>query len=736
MFINGDFPAPAMPAPLLETATVLEQISDCFLAVDTEWRITHLNECGERALGRRREDLLGKRLWAEFPGLEDSAFGRAYHTAWQTQEMVSLEAFSNFSQRWFVCRAYPSATGLSIFFHDVTEARAARLRLEENEQRYRSLFEQNGDAVFMFDLDGRFLDANRACESVFGCAPADLLGKPFVSFVMPESQAAAWEKFRQVCGGAALQAELTLVHKNGHHVPVTVSGIPIRMGGAVVGVYGIAKDETQQKQAEAALLESEHWMRVIAEASPFALVISRWDDGRILYTNRHFRDLVGLGTEEEAQTHFCGEFYMHLSDRARLREKTAEQDEVYEWEGHFRRLDGTPFWSTGAIQRMVYKGETVLFGAYRDGTEQRRLLEEARDEADRDPLTGLWNHRAFHKRFADHAERTAAEGRSLAVVILDLDNFKFFNEAYGHAVGDDVLRRAAEFLRGACRLDDVLTRFGGDEFALLLPNVESEADAEAIAARLANELGGLSYEPPGYGMAVPVSLSLGVALFPDDAANRQEVVQIAHERLRHAKAGMVSDMEAQSLLMAMRNKVQGFSMLDALVTAVDNKDRYTRHHSEDVMRYSLQIARVLGMDEAALRTVAISALLHDVGKIGVPDAVLRKPGRLTDEEFEAVKLHPMMGVVIVAAVPGLEETLDAVHYHHERWDGGGYPFGLRGEETPLSARLMAVADAYSAMTTDRPYRKGMEPQKALGILEAGAGTQWDPRCVSAFLQTQ
>ena len=174
-------------------------------------------------------------------------------------------------------------------------------------------------------------------------------------------------------------------------------------------------------------------------------------------------------------------------------------------------------------------------------------------------------------------------------------------------------------------------------------------------------------------------------------------------------------------------------MLDALVTAVDNKDKYTRQHSEDVMGYSLLIARELGLGEEEQRTLAVSALLHDVGKIGVPDAILRKPGQLTEEEFKAVRQHPTMGAALVSTVTGLEATLDAVRHHHERWDGGGYPSGLRGAETPLMARLMAVADAFSAMTTDRPYRSGMDKVKALSILEDGAGTQWDPECIQSLL---
>jgi len=129
-----------------------------------------------------------------------------------------------------------------------------------------------------------------------------------------------------------------------------------------------------------------------------------------------------------------------------------------------------------------------------------------------------------------------------------------------------------------------------------------------------------------------------------------------------------------------------------------------------------------------------AALLHDVGKIGVPDAILRKPGKLTEEEFKAVRQHPTMGVALVSTVAGIEAMLDAVRHHHERWDGKGYPAGLTGIETPLMARLMAVADAFSAMTMDRPYRQGMNSQKALSILEAGAGTQWDPQCVQSFLR--
>jgi len=198
------------------------------------------------------------------------------------------------------------------------------------------------------------------------------------------------------------------------------------------------------------------------------------------------------------------------------------------------------------------------------------------------------------------------------------------------------------------------------------------------------------------------------------------------------KTGGSDDESIESLRALLVGSYQGFPMLDALVTAVDNKDRYTRRHSEDVMRYAIQIARELGLDKRSQRTIQVAALLHDVGKIGVPDRILRKPGALTDEEFEAIRQHPMMGAVIVGAVAGFEETLDAIRHHHERWDGAGYPFGLNGRDIPLTARIMAVADAYSAMTMDRPYRQGKRPEEAMLLLTQGAGSQWGPDCVAAF----
>jgi diguanylate cyclase (GGDEF)-like protein/putative nucleotidyltransferase with HDIG domain len=417
----------------------------------------------------------------------------------------------------------------------------------------------------------------------------------------------------------------------------------------------------------------------------------------------------------------------------------------YSQEFRYLLPDGRPVWVSEVV-RIEPNGPDCwrLVGVCTDITERKaleetreKMLVEALERADRDPLTGLLNHRVFHARLEEEADRALRMGTSLAVAIIDMDNFKFFNDCYGHSVGDEVLLQVARALSACSRSYDSLARYGGDEFGLLMPG-NGPDEAARLAGRLRAALAGIAYQPPGHDVAIPLHLSVGVAVFPDEAPTRREALEMADANLRRAKSG--GDIAPGMLLDRLRpgkpGPTGGFSMLSAMVSSVDNKDRYTRTHSEQVLAYSQQIAQALGLDEQTKYYIQVAALLHDIGKIGVPDRVLRKPGKLTDEEYDAIKQHPMMGAVIVEAVPGFEKTVDAIRHHHERWDGNGYPYGLHREETPLMARVMAVADAYSAMTSNRPYRMGMSQEEALAKLTAGAGTQWDPDCVAAFVSAQ
>ena len=346
-------------------------------------------------------------------------------------------------------------------------------------------------------------------------------------------------------------------------------------------------------------------------------------------------------------------------------------------------------------------------------------------QADGDPLTGLLNYRALLQRVDAHM----AAGEAGALVLLDIDNFKSVNDSYGHPVGDGLLRAAARVLERACPPGALVGRYGGDEFVVFCPGM-----GEAGAAPLARGIRAAArlVSPPGPdGQGIPLSFSVGTACLPGQGPGIRQLLEAADEAMYRDKRG---DEGAAGLGLAYLRSDPNFAVLESMVLAVDRKDRYTRDHSLDVTRLALLLAAALGLPEADLRALSFAGPLHDVGKIAVADAILRKPGRLTREEYLSVQAHVAYGIAFIRGVlPGAEMVLEAVQHHHERWDGAGYPAGVPGERTPVLGRVMQVADAASAMMLDRPYRRGM-PWVAVAVeLRSGAGRQFDPSLIEPFI---
>ena len=387
--------------------------------------------------------------------------------------------------------------------------------------------------------------------------------------------------------------------------------------------------------------------------------------------------------------------------------------------------------SIETTERDLMKSIGIEVGVALENAFRYTLAVEA---ADRDPVTGLYNHRAIHQVLDRHLEEAIAEGIPLTVCMLDLNNFKIFNDTYGHMVGDEVLRFVASTLERLCGDTCSAARYGGDEFMLVLPGAGTEVVTE-FAAALQKEIAHHGFRRDGEERIVPVTLSLGMATYPDDGTTRHELLTLADTNMyeaKHSQSGIRSTSSVQRMAHELRED-SSFSVLDSMVTAVDNKDSYTRQHSEDVTEYALWIAEELEMPEETLTLVRMGGLLHDLGKIGVPSEILCKPGRLTPEEYEILKRHTQLGAMIVGSIPEMACIAEAVRSHHERWDGRGYPDATSEEETPLLGRLFAIADAFSAMTTDRPYRRGTSWEKAIEEIVKCSGTQFDPTLAKAFV---
>ena len=238
----------------------------------------------------------------------------------------------------------------------------------------------------------------------------------------------------------------------------------------------------------------------------------------------------------------------------------------------------------------------------------------------------------------------------------------------------------------------------------------------------------------GESESLPVSISAGICSYPEHAGSVTDLLSAATITLQEAKTSGGDAVRMAGANLEIPAETRTFDVYQGLILAVDGRDRYTKRHSEDVARYAVYLAERIGLDPETISTVRVAGLLHDVGKIGVPDGILRKPARLTEDEFTIMKQHVALGDMIVRDLPNCDLVRAGIRYHHERWDGGGYPDGLAAEDIPLVARIVAVADAFSAMTTTRPYRKALDVDEALGRLEAAAGSQLDERLVVVFVE--
>lgn len=396
------------------------------------------------------------------------------------------------------------------------------------------------------------------------------------------------------------------------------------------------------------------------------------------------------------------------------------------------------------------------------------LITQATKYANTDSLTGMYTHRGFQEVLSSELEKAKSTKTPLSIIMFDVNNISKINRELGHAKGDEVIKVLAEKIKQSARNSDIAGRYGGDEIALILPNTNT-ADAKYLAEYITYCLSCCFVDDVG-----PVKVAVGVSTYPDCSENQENLLILAEQAMiisqakgykegmsaiisssdfnfwddealnsfaqvlakRHSQLGINYEEELVQRFNTSEIKSQNhlIEMVTSLTAAIDAKDPYTKGHSTSVSRYSEALARAINLPEEEVQRIALGAQLHDVGKIGIPENVLRKTDKLSDEEWEIMKQHPTIGAEkVLEPNPGLRDLIPMVKYHHEKIDGTGYPMGLKGKEIPLEARIISVADAYHALVSDRPYRKGMPVEKACAILKDGAGKHWDADLVRHFI---
>jgi len=398
----------------------------------------------------------------------------------------------------------------------------------------------------------------------------------------------------------------------------------------------------------------------------------------------------------------------------------------------------------------------------------KQLLELVDKNTDADSLTGLSNHKKLQEDLAREINKNSNTDSTTAFCIFDIANISEINNELGHAKGDTVIKEVASKIKKNVRNTDILGRYGGDEIAIIMPDT-SESEAKYVCEFLLYNLACTMFDDLGQ-----LKFSCGISMYPTSTNKQEKLTILAEQALfiakskrnqsgqseivstgdynfwddealkcfaqvltkKHASIGV--DIE-EELINQFHNEniVSNEHMLDvvsSLASTIDAKDTYTKGHSAAVSRYAEALARAINLPASEVERIKLGALLHDIGKIGIPEHVLRKPTMLSEEEWAIMKQHPTIGAdKVLKPNKSLHDLIPMVKYHHEHIDGSGYPYGLKGDEIPMSARIVAVADAYHALISDRPYRKGLSVYKACEILKMGAGVQWDKELIRQFI---
>ncbi|MFC1624517.1 PAS domain S-box protein [Candidatus Omnitrophota bacterium] len=661
------------------------------------------------------------------------------------------------------------------FWADITERKKMEEELRKLVHEKSIVLDNTGEIIAFHDIDRNIQWANKAYLKATGLLLSDIRGQKCYQ---------AWGLDRFCCNcpvtkvietGEPQEAELT--PQNQGYWPSDQGSwlsraAPVKDDtGSIIGAIEVAYDITKRKKAEETLKESEQRYRAIFAQAADSIVLIDVKTGALVEFNDKAHQNLGY-TRSEFEKLKMPDFEIIESEeevKKHIKKIVREGSDVFETKQ--RRKNGE-------IRNILVSSSAISFGKksfiqtiWCDITERKKAeenlnrlnMEISRSNrklqrlALKDPQTGLCNHRYFEEIIESEFHRAKRYSSPLSLIMLDIDYFKSINDVYGHRFGDLVLKQFAKKARRLVRLHDHVIRFGGEEFVIILPR-SNRADTLAIAQRLSDSI--KTYKFGDKVNVVTLRLSTAVVSYPEDAVYKcEDFIELADTILNKIKeyggdkVYSFIDMQKKGLYpdkgynnanikylkeklsrLTRRSNQSLIESIFAFARTIEVKDHYTGSHVEKTVYYATSVSRKLGLSNAEVVLIEQAAILHDLGKIGISEKILLKKGKLTKREFEKIKQHPKIGVGIIRPVQFLHGLIPLILHHHERWDGRGYPDGLKGREIPLGARIIAIADVYHALISKRPYRKALSAGKAIRIIKESSGTQFDPKIANVFLK--
>ncbi|MGI6641512.1 MAG: HD domain-containing phosphohydrolase [Limnochordia bacterium] len=582
----------------------------------------------------------------------------------------------------------------------------------------RLLLESIGDGVIVTDSLGRVVLMNPVAQMLTGWEGDSGIGRAFdevfyiVNAYTRERCVDPVAKVLSTGRVVGLANHTTLISRDGAEYQIADSAAPVEDGeGNIHGVILVFRDVTEEYNRQEALRRSEERFRRLFENSINAVALHEIivdDEGkpvdyRFLAVNRAFEELTGLSAKDLVGRRVLElmpnteEYWIQAYGKVAL---TGEPCELQDYSQELGRYFSVRAYSPEP-------GEFVT--VFEDVTERRMMEDKLRQLAYTDSLTGLHNRHYLEVQLRRFRGK---ECLPLSIIVGDLNGLKIINDSMGHPWGDKVLREMAKILRQVARAGDLVVRWGGDEFVMLLPGATGE-EAEKMC-RAVHELTEKQSE-----LTVMLSISLGCATRASESQSIEDVFREAESNMYQHKMGTAESRRS--------------AMVFSLQQAMAEKSHETEEHARNLQRRAVNLAQRIGLSEGGVVTVSLVALLHDIGKVAIPESLLEKPGPLTPAEWDLMRKHTEIGYRIVASSADLLDVAKGVLHHHERWDGKGYPMGLKGTQIPVASRIVALADAFDAMTHDRAYRKRLMWEEAKAEIAACSGTQFDPYLAAEFV---
>ncbi len=582
---------------------------------------------------------------------------------------------------------------------------------------FEALFKESIDAIVHIDADHRVIDINEAFMDLFGYTLSEIQGNKIDDVMnMGCANSSDWDITASVLSGNKIIEEGIRYRKDGTPIEVLIKGLPIIINGSMAGAYGIYADITDRKQAEKILMERESKYNAIFEGSHDCVTVLR-EDGRFIDCNQQALEMFGVQCKEDFLKARPADFSPILQPNG---SSSMELSQIYIAEAletgdhvHFewmhKRCNDETFSAEVILKAFLLDGNTVLQGSVRDISDRKKSEHKLRYMSFHDNLTGCYN-----RTYLDEEIKRLDTARQLplSIAMIDLNGLKLINDTYGHATGDEALKIVAGVLRDNCRSEDIIARWGGDEFVILLPQTDTK-DAWLLCKRFISSCNNL------YVKDVPVSMAAGVATKTDAAEDLLGVLREAEDNMYKQK--LTESRSAKGAL------------LKALLKTLAEKSFETETHTLRMQKIGQKIGQALDLPEAELNRLNLLITLHDIGKINIPESILVKNGPLSPEEWKMIKKHPEIGFRIARATEEFAHVAEDILTHHERWDGTGYPQGLKNSEIPLLARITAIADAHEVMINGRPYKKAMSADEITAEFKRCAGSHFDPALVDIYL---